>query len=45
MDILISLDIGSWYQNIAFYTFLLLLICLNINLIKHSSEQKGIKSA
>jgi len=45
MNILNSLDIGSWYQNIAFYAFLLLLIYLNINLIKYGSKQKGVGSA
>lgn len=45
MDIISALNIGSIYQNIAFYSFILLLIALNFDLLKYISKQKGYKSA
>lgn len=40
MDFISSLNIGSVYQNISFYTFLSLLICLNFKILKYKSILK-----
>jgi|GEM_PF-4202771 hypothetical protein len=40
MNILVGLSVGNVYQNIAFYTLLILLCCLNFILIAHPARQK-----
>ncbi|MGZ3752315.1 MAG: hypothetical protein ACXVA2_24240 [Mucilaginibacter sp.] len=40
MSILVGLSVGDVYQNIAFYTLLLLLCRLNHILIAHPATQK-----
>ena len=45
MNIIAALDIGSMYQNIAFYAFLMLLIFLNFNILKYRRKQKELNQA
>lgn len=40
MSILVGLSVGNVYQNIAFYTLLILLCSLNFVLIVHPARQK-----
>jgi hypothetical protein len=44
MDFIAMLSVGSLYQNIAFYTFILFLISLNFDVLRIRSKQKGFKS-
>ena len=44
MDLLSALNIGSFYQNVAFYAFLTLLVCLNFDVLKFRGKQKEFKS-
>jgi len=45
MDIFAALNIGSIYQNIAFYGFLIFLVCINLDVLKYLGKQKQLKSA
>jgi hypothetical protein len=45
IDIIAAFDIGSIYQNMAFYGFLLLLASLNFDISKYLGKQKEFKSA
>ena len=40
MDIRTALSVGTTFQNIAFYTFLVLLACLCIELLKYDAKRK-----
>jgi hypothetical protein len=40
MNLLVGLSVGDVYQNIAFYSLLSLLCCLNFVLIAHPARQK-----
>jgi hypothetical protein len=42
MALISALDIGSFYQNLAFYTFLALLMCLNLDIFKQKNEQRSL---
>ncbi|MGZ3764124.1 MAG: hypothetical protein ACXVB0_00025 [Mucilaginibacter sp.] len=44
MNIIAALSIGSLYQNIAFYTFIMLLVFLNFNLLKYLKLNKRLGS-
>ena len=37
------LSVGTVYQNVAFYSFLILLGCLNFELARHSKELKKFR--
>ena len=43
MNIVNLLSVGSVYQNIGFYSFLILLGCLNFELAKHDKELKKFR--
>ena len=45
MDIIEALNIGSLYQNIAFYSIITLLLCLNLDILKYHGKQKSYRSA
>lgn len=45
MRIVEELNIGTMYQDIAFYTFLCLLVMINFDLLKYSSKTKNISSS
>lgn len=44
MRIMEELNIGTIYQDIAFYIFLCLLVMINFDLLKYSSNNKNISS-
>jgi len=44
MNIVNMLSVGTMYQNIAFYSFLILLGCLNFELARHGKELKRFGS-
>lgn len=44
MGIIEALSIGTLYQNIAFYTFLIFLAVLNFDLLKHSAKHKTVSA-
>jgi len=44
MNLQAALSVGTIYQNIAFYTFLVLLACLCIELMKHDAKQKKVRA-
>ncbi|MFI5161016.1 MAG: hypothetical protein ACHQHN_07040 [Sphingobacteriales bacterium] len=43
MDIINMLSVGTIWQNIAFYSFLTLLVCINLELARHGKELKKLK--
>ena len=45
MDIMSMLSVGTWWQNIAFYTFLTLLMSLNFELFRIDSKQKKFRTS
>jgi len=45
MNIIEALNIGSLYQNIAFYSIITLLAVVNLDILKYHSKQRGYKSA
>jgi len=44
MDVTVFFSVGTAYQNVAFYTIILLLICLNFELIRHPSKMRKVRS-
>ena len=40
MHILEALNVGTVFQNVAFYTFLLFLLSLNLDVLKFLRKQK-----
>jgi hypothetical protein len=44
MDIVNMLSVGSIYQNIAFYSFLVFLGYLNLELARHGKQLKRFRS-
>lgn len=40
MAIISALSVGSAYQNILFYTLLILLASVNLELLRHNSRSK-----
>ncbi|MDB5137755.1 MAG: hypothetical protein JWP37_4358 [Mucilaginibacter sp.] len=44
MALISALDIGSFYQNLAFYTFLALLMCINLDTFKQKNKQKSFNA-
>jgi hypothetical protein len=43
MNIVNLLSVGTVYQNFAFYSFLILLGCLNFELARHGKELKKFR--
>lgn len=44
MNFLESLSVGTLFQNIAFYSFLFLLLSLNVDVLKLTRKFKGVRS-
>ena len=44
MDVKEILSVGTLYQNIAFYTFLAILACLNVELLWHGPKQRDLNT-
>ena len=40
MQFIAALNVGSIYQNIAFYSVIILLLCLNFNIITNKNSQR-----
>ncbi len=45
MNLISALSIGAWYQNASFYSVLILLVCLNFDLLKYCSKRKELNSS
>jgi len=42
MDFQTVASVGNVYQNIAFYTFLALMVVICVELLKHNSKQRNV---
>lgn len=45
MDFQTVVSVGNVYQNIAFYTFLALMVIICVELLKHNSKQRDIEAS